>query len=108
METMDDFARAAGFNDERDMHQTIAATDLTTPERLVAFLKWREGDGTKAGLLALGGSPRVCLAEQRREGDFGWCVERAGVAVAYFRHESDALAFAKTAPAAAAAPMETL
>ena len=45
--------RELGFADEREFHRLVASRDISTPEKLKAFKSWQEGDGSKAGLLAL-------------------------------------------------------
>ena len=44
-------ARDHGFESEEEMHRLIASVELSS--QFAAFLKWRNTDGTKAGLLEL-------------------------------------------------------
>ncbi len=53
--TMDELARAMGFAGAAEFHRLVAATDITTQDKLAAFRSWQENDGSKAGLLALRG-----------------------------------------------------
>ena len=50
---LSDLVRALGFADEADFHRLVASADISTPEKMKAFRKWQEEDGSKAGLLAL-------------------------------------------------------
>lgn len=50
---VDAAARAKGFKGARDFHRHISAVDLSTPDKLAAYRKWREEDGTKEGMLKL-------------------------------------------------------
>jgi len=52
---MDRIAKMMGFEDAAEMNRLVAQADISTPEKLAAFERWKEEDGTKAGLLALGG-----------------------------------------------------
>ncbi len=52
---MDELVKSLGFADAREFHRLVASADITSPEKLTAFKAWQENDGTKAGLLALGG-----------------------------------------------------
>ena len=52
--TFDTVARANGFESATEMNRLVATAKINTPERLAAFEAWRERDGTKGGLLALG------------------------------------------------------
>ena len=45
--------RDHGFDDLNDFNHLMASADISTSERLQAFLKWKTEDGTKAGLLKL-------------------------------------------------------
>lgn len=42
-----------GFESMQEFNSLVAAADIGTPERMAAFLQWRNHDGTKAGLLKL-------------------------------------------------------
>lgn len=48
--SINEFARANGFENAKDMHHLIATADISTQEKLAAFYKWRDEDGTKTGL----------------------------------------------------------
>lgn len=45
--------QAFSFDDELDMCRLVAKVELDTPEDLAAFVRWRDLDGTKEGLLEL-------------------------------------------------------
>ena len=53
LSTMDELAIACGFENAKDLVRLTAAVDISTPEKLAAFEKWKWEDGTKAGLLNL-------------------------------------------------------
>lgn len=44
-----------GFKNEQEFHKMVASVDLTDPEKMQKFLKWKEDDGTKEGLLKVTG-----------------------------------------------------
>lgn len=48
---MDELAREMGFDSEEELHKLVGGADLSTTEKLEAFLKWKNEDGTKDGLL---------------------------------------------------------
>lgn len=50
---MDELLKELGFNDITEFNELVARADLSTPEKLAAFKKWRTEDGTKEGLLKL-------------------------------------------------------
>jgi hypothetical protein len=47
----DELYRALGFKDAREAHHLIASFSLADPKVMSAFVKWKEEDGTKDGLL---------------------------------------------------------
>lgn len=47
---LDKLAREMGFENENEMHHMIASVDLTHQPTRLAFLGWKEKDGTKTGL----------------------------------------------------------
>jgi hypothetical protein len=47
---LDKLAREMGFENEMDMNRMVASVDLTHQPTRLAFLGWKESDGTKAGL----------------------------------------------------------
>ncbi|MCB0595432.1 MAG: hypothetical protein KDD28_15175 [Phaeodactylibacter sp.] len=49
----DEFAKSLGFSDAGEMNKLISNVDISAPEKMERFLKWKEADGTKTGLLAL-------------------------------------------------------
>lgn len=57
MDDMDAFTQAAGFANAGEMHQLVSSVKLNTPNRREAFERWKQEDGTKAGLLKLLGIP---------------------------------------------------
>ena len=40
-----------GFESEKEFHQLVSTTDISTPEKYNAFKSWQYNDGTKEGLL---------------------------------------------------------
>jgi len=50
---MVDIVKQYGFESLEEFSQLISSLNLTTMEKLIAFRKWQENDGTKAGLLKL-------------------------------------------------------
>ncbi len=50
---MDEIVKQLGFENEAELHGMVANVDISTQDRLDAFQKWQEEDGTKAGLAAL-------------------------------------------------------
>lgn len=53
LSSMDAMAIAGGFENAVDLIHLISAVDISTPEKLAAFEKWKLEDGTKSGLLNL-------------------------------------------------------
>lgn len=45
-----------GFEDVQEFHRLVASADISTHEKFRAFKKWQDLDGSKRGLLALGGT----------------------------------------------------
>lgn len=54
MKERDEAARTGGFKDWNEVTELINKVDLTSIQKIRAFYNWRDHDGTKAGLLALG------------------------------------------------------
>lgn len=52
-DSLDEMAKHLGFTGDQELHKMIAAVDLRTPEQRVRFERWKDEDGTKAGLLKL-------------------------------------------------------
>jgi hypothetical protein len=50
---LDDAVREMGFADEKEFNQLVAAVDISTREKMLAFKHWQYHDGTKEGLLKL-------------------------------------------------------
>ncbi|NIT79616.1 MAG: hypothetical protein GWN58_33200 [Anaerolineae bacterium] len=50
---LDKLAREQGFENEQEMHHMIASVDLTHDATRLAFLAWKETDGSKEGLEAV-------------------------------------------------------
>lgn len=48
-----------GFADAKEWHRMVSEADLSTPGLLQAFNEWKERDGTKSGLTALGRKPEL-------------------------------------------------
>jgi hypothetical protein len=53
--TLEEFAKLLGFDSLSQYAKLVYTTDVSTPEKLAAFEKWEEEDGTKEGLLRLRG-----------------------------------------------------
>ncbi len=49
----DTIAQALGFQNVAEFNRMVAAVDLSTPERLAAFRRWQDNDGSKDGLQQL-------------------------------------------------------
>lgn len=47
---LDKLAREMGFDDSTQMNQMVASVDLTHDNTRLAFLSWKDSDGSKAGL----------------------------------------------------------
>jgi hypothetical protein len=54
-QVLEEFVRLLGFDNLSQYNKLVFTTDVSTPEKLAAFEKWQEEDGTKAGLLRLRG-----------------------------------------------------
>jgi hypothetical protein len=50
--TIEEIARSAGFNSERELHRMVASANLLRRWGLRDFEVWKRDDGSKAGLLA--------------------------------------------------------
>lgn len=50
---MDELAKAMGFDDEAEFHRMIAAVDLDDLATSYMFLRWKQHDGSRAGLALL-------------------------------------------------------
>jgi hypothetical protein len=48
---MEELVKEMGFDSEKEFHKLNASVDLTDPKKLAEYLKWKEEDGTKEGLL---------------------------------------------------------
>jgi len=46
-----------GFENRHEMRALIASADISTAEKLAAFKRWENEDGSKAGLLNLQSTP---------------------------------------------------
>lgn len=51
--TLDEIVKQSGFESEKEFHTMVASVDLSTSEKITAFKKWQNEDGTKEGLLKL-------------------------------------------------------
>jgi hypothetical protein len=47
---LDKLAQEMGFENEMEMNRMVSSVDLTHQPTRLAFLGWKESDGTKAGL----------------------------------------------------------
>jgi hypothetical protein len=52
-QTFADIIKALGFESEAEFHSMVSSVDISTPERMRAFISWKENDGTKGGLANL-------------------------------------------------------
>lgn len=50
---MEEIVKQYGFESVGEFHRMVADVDLTSAEKIAAFKKWQEDDGTKKGLIAL-------------------------------------------------------
>lgn len=66
-QSMEDFARAAGFASEQESHRMVVAVNLLGRGALVVFERWKRNDGTKAGLLAA--FPETAAAQDSHQPD---------------------------------------
>ena len=48
---MEEIVKQMGFENEKEFHKMVSDIDLSNPIKMQKFLKWREEDGTKNGLL---------------------------------------------------------
>ena len=58
----------AGFADMAEWSRMVARTDLSTPDKIAAFERWKHEDGSKTGLekLPSGAFPKEISAEEAR------------------------------------------
>ena len=64
--TMEEFVKLLGFDSLNQYNILVFTTDVSTPEKLAAFEKWQEEDGTKEGLLRLRGEVEESSVTLRR------------------------------------------
>lgn len=50
---MEEFVKQMGFDSLQEFNKLVASVDISTPEKLKAFLGWKENDGTKKGILKI-------------------------------------------------------
>lgn len=50
---MDELVKQLGFESAAEFHGMVAAVDISSAEKMAAFRRWQDSDGTKAGLVAL-------------------------------------------------------
>ncbi len=50
---MEELVKEMGFDNEQEFHKLVSNVDITDPIKMQKFLKWKEEDGTKEGLLKL-------------------------------------------------------
>jgi hypothetical protein len=50
---MNELSKEMGFESAREMMKLVCEVDLTTPAKKERFLQWKDGDGTKDGLLKI-------------------------------------------------------
>jgi len=58
-QVLEEFVRLLGFDSLSQYNKLVFTTDVSTPEKLAAFEKWQEEDGTKTGLLWLRGDSAI-------------------------------------------------
>jgi hypothetical protein len=63
---MEEFVKLLGFDSLNQYNKLVFTTDVSTPEKLAAFEKWQEEDGTKEGLLRLRGEVEESSVTLRR------------------------------------------
>lgn len=44
------YAQSCGFESDTELYRMLASVPMDTTQQKQAFLRWRETDGTKAGL----------------------------------------------------------
>ena len=49
----DQIAQSLGFSDAKEFSQMVSDVDMSTDEKISAFKKWQDEDGTKEGILML-------------------------------------------------------
>jgi hypothetical protein len=54
-QVLEEFVKLLGFDSLSQYNRLVFTTDVSTPEKLAAFEKWQDEDGTRAGLLRLRG-----------------------------------------------------
>ena len=59
MSTLDNEAREAGFESIEEWHKLVSSIDISTPDKVIAFTKWKIEDGSKQGLLKLKKGPET-------------------------------------------------
>ena len=62
---MEEFVKLLGFDSLNQYNKLVFTADVSTPEKLAAFEKWQEEDGTKEGLLRLRGETEDKLVTLR-------------------------------------------
>jgi len=50
---MEELVKEMGFKDEIEFNKMVASIDLSKPGKMYEFLKWKENDGTKDGLIKI-------------------------------------------------------
>jgi len=50
---LEDLVKKNGFESEREFHKLVSSVNLSSPQKMAAFKKWKEEDGTKEGILKL-------------------------------------------------------
>ena len=56
---LEQLVKECGFENEKEFYKLIASIDISTVDKQIAFKKWQEEDGTKAGLAQLRDSQSV-------------------------------------------------
>jgi len=51
--SLENLVKEKGFENENEFHALVAGVHLSTQEKLDAFKKWQNEDGSKEGLLKL-------------------------------------------------------
>ncbi len=53
MNSLDQVAKGAGFEDWKELSKLVSKVNLSTIHNLNTFNYWKENDGTKSGLLKI-------------------------------------------------------
>ena len=52
-DNMEAFVKSLGFESQREFNKLVSSVDLSSSQKMTAFWKWKEDDGSKEGILKL-------------------------------------------------------